>query len=98
MVYLNADGTVTQTKPFSLIGSIASIFTFFGELVSVFFDSILSTKKDVAARRNREPNSSNYNSRNYGNNNSQLRGRGANVRGMSNLVKDANAGPCGGGG
>ncbi|GMH60805.1 hypothetical protein TrRE_jg13592 [Triparma retinervis] len=102
MVYLNADGTVTETKPFTVIGFLSGIITFFTDFISLFFDSILSTKKDVAAKRNRNPNGSNYVTRNYRDYSSQTaqlrRGKGGNVKGMSELAKENDAGPgCGGG-
>ncbi|GMI11353.1 hypothetical protein TrLO_g7777 [Triparma laevis f. longispina] len=101
MVYLNADGTVTSTKPFTVTGAITSTFSFFLEIFTLFFDSIFSTKDQLKAKRgNRGGGSStggNYSQRNVGYNRGEaVRRRGANVKTVGDM-KAADA-ACGGGG
>lgn len=55
--YLNADGTVTQTKSFTVIGFVKSIFTFIGDIMSLFFDSVFSTKVRGSEERGGEERS-----------------------------------------
>ena len=101
--YLNADGTMTATKPFSLTGSVTDFFTFVISIFTLFFDSLFSTKEQVKRKaaasggRSSGGGGGNYMQRNKGyNSKDAVRRRGANVKGVADL-KAADA-ACGGGG
>ncbi|GMI15855.1 hypothetical protein TrVE_jg5656 [Triparma verrucosa] len=99
MVYLNADGTVTETKPFTVTGAITGTFSFFMDIFQLFFDSIFSTKDQIKAKRGNRSSGGggNYSQRNQSfNSRDAVRRRGPNVKTVGDM-KAADA-ACGGGG
>ena len=91
---------MSDSKPFTVFGAFASVFTFVRDIFTLFFDSIFSTKTSISQRRGGR-NDSSYASRNYSSYNDsaarQRRGKGSNVRSMGQVAKDKDA-MCGGGG
>ena len=99
------DGSVLQSKPFSLLDILRNAYAFTAEVVSMFFDSIFASKADVKARigSHRSSASSTFNSRNSEAAADSARRRnqggaagGSNVRGVGDIRASAQA--CAGGG